>query len=373
MFKNRLLLKISLAVIAIILILATIFVFKIKSGIDNIGMDTSNPILHEDDLKDIEDREAAREAAKEDTSIEQPEKPEDFYMLLVGLDMREDIFTLNTDSIIVFHVIPQNNIMKLVSLPRDLRVINLRQQPAKLNSIFADGYQHAVNEARKDPSLLSGTRVTIGPYRIHEEYISSGSVVLRETIEKYLDIDIDHTFLVNFQTVTSLVDAVGGINIYVDRSMQYDDPTDNTHIHLDKGWQILNGEDALNFSRFREDNRGPDFFSSDFERGLRQQEVIMALASELSSWTNITQIFNLLDIISTNFKTDMSRSEMISLIRRFHGHINSDSIISIPFEGTWKSPYVYIDDDKLEQVKQAFKSIELPQVDEEQQDDATQE
>lgn len=358
MFRNRLLRRISLAIVVILLVAASIFIYRVNSRIGDIGLNTSNPILHEDDIKDIEEREAAREEA----SIDQPEeKPEDFYMLLIGLDMREDIFTLNTDSLIVSHVIPQHNIMKLISLPRDLRIINLRQQPAKLNSVFADGYQHAVQEARKDPSLLSGTRVTIGPYRIHEEYISSGSVVLRETIEKFLDIDIEHTFLVNFQTVTSLVDEVGGINIYVDRYMEYDDPTDNTHIHLEKGWQILNGEDALNFSRFREDNRGPEFYSSDFERGMRQQKVIMALANELSSWTNITRIFNLLDIISTNFKTDMSRSEMISLIRKFHGNINSDSIISVPFEGTWRSPFVYIDDETLEQVKQDFKSIDLPQ------------
>lgn len=323
-------------------------------------MDTTNVILHEEDNKDIKEREASR-LEIEKVDIKKEEKPEDFYMLLIGLDYRENIFSLNTDSIIISHIIPQNQTMKLISLPRDLRVENLREQLAKVNSVFADGYQHALQEGRKDPSLLSGKRARIGSLNVAEEFISSGSVVLRETVEKFLDIDIDYTFLVNFQTVTSLVDEIGGIEINVDRSMQYDDPTDNTHINLEKGVQKLNGEDALNFSRFREDNRGPSFYSDDFERGMRQQQVIMALASELSSWSNITRIFNLLDIISTNFKTDMGSNRMASLVRTFHGNLNSESIVSIPFDGYWESPYVKISEEKLTILKNDFTSIEMPE------------
>jgi LCP family protein required for cell wall assembly len=340
-------------------ILAITITYKINSSLKDLDMDTTNVILHEEDDKDIKEREASRLEVK-NVDVKE-EKPEDFYMLLVGLDYRENIFSLNTDSIIVSHIIPQNQTMKLISLPRDLRVENLREQLAKVNSVFADGYQHALAEGRKDPSLLSGKRAKIGTLNVPEEYISSGSVVLRETVEKFMDIDIDYTFLVNFQTVTSLVDEIGGIEIDVDRSMEYDDPTDNTHIHLEKGLQKLNGEDALNFSRFREDNRGPDFFSNDFERGIRQQQVIMALASELSSWSNVTRIFNLLDIISSNFKTDMGTNRMGSLVRTFHGHLNSDSIISIPFEGYWESPYVKISEENLEKLKNNFTSIEMPE------------
>lgn len=360
LFKKPNTIKILIAIGVLLLIVIGTIVYKINSNIKGLGMDTTNSILHEDQIKEIEEREALRE--EQVTEVEK--KPEDFYILLIGLDHRDGIFTLNTDTIIVSHVIPQNKTVKLVSLPRDLGVTNLREQKVKINSIFADGYSHAVSEARKDPSLLSGKRVKIGSSNVHEEYITSGSVLLRETVEKYLDIDIEYTFLVNFQTIISLVDEIGGIEIYVDRSMQYDDITDNTHIHLEKGWQKLDGLNALNFSRFRQDNRGPDYFSSDFERAERQQQVIMALANELSSWSNVTRIFNLLDIISANFKTDMGLNTMLTLIRQFHGSFNSESIISIPFEGTWKSPYVYIGDEELEHIKQEFSSIDLPKPEE---------
>jgi LCP family protein required for cell wall assembly len=344
----------------LLIILAIGVVYKVHSNLEEMEMDTRNIIIHRDDDEDIKQRDKERETKVEDTVTQTEKEPEDFYTLMIGLDYRENFFSLNTDSIIIAHVIPQNKSMKLISLPRDLKIVNLREQVAKVNSVFNDGYQHALQEGRKDPSVLSGRKVSMGSISIPEEYMTSGSVVLRETIEKYLDINIEYTFLVNFQTVISLVDEIGGIEINVDRSMQYDDPTDGTHIHLEKGIQVLDGQDALNFARFREDNRGPGFFSNDFERGDRQKQVITKLADDLSSWSNVTRIFNLLDIVSANFKTDMSKTKMISLINEFHGHLDRESIISIPFTGYWKSPYVDISEEKLDKLISDFTSIEAP-------------
>ena len=85
---------------------------------------------------------------------------------------------------------------------------------------------------------------------------------------------------INFNTVISLVDEVGGIEIDVKRSMKYK----ATNLYLEPGLQVLNGENALGYARFREDDRGTRYFASDFERGGRQQEVVKALAEEIFSW-----------------------------------------------------------------------------------------
>ncbi|NBI30654.1 LCP family protein [Chengkuizengella marina] len=301
---------------------------------------------------------------------EEKEKPEDFYALLIGIDFRVDPFTLNTDSIIVAHIIPQNKSVKLVSIPRDTRVKfdgqllkltsyrDYNPEYVKINSTFSDGYQHTYINSKKDPSILSGERITVNHAKLPEEYISSGMVVLRDEVEELLDIEIDYSFLVNFQTVVSLVDAVGGIDVYVDRDMQYDDSVDNTSIHLSQGQQILNGQNALNFARFRQDNRGEAFYSSDFDRSRRQQEVILATLDKIASWENINQVFELLDIVTENFKTDMNKTKMLMLVKDFYG-ISSDSIITVPFEGRWQSPYVVINDEALDKVKDDFKSIEM--------------
>ncbi|MDP5276792.1 LCP family protein [Chengkuizengella axinellae] len=362
-------LKKSLVIIfGVFLVIGISFMYRINASIDQTEINLNHDIPGIEVDEEIGDSPSVvSETNTEEVVVE--EKPEDFYALLIGLDFRLEPFTLNTDTIIVAHVIPQNKSVKLLSIPRDTRIdfdgqlLNLtsyRQtnpQFAKINSTFSDGYQHTYIESQKDPSILSGKYLKVNNAWLHEELISSGMIVLREEVEDLLDIEIEYSFLVNFQTVVSLVDAVGGINIYVDRDMQYDDSVDNTSIHLNRGQQVLNGQNALNFARFRQDNRGEAFYSSDFDRSRRQQEVIQALMDKIASWENVNKVFDLLDIVTENFKTDMNKTKMLLLVKDFYG-ITSDSISTVPFEGNWQNPYVVITDEALDETRKNFKSIQ---------------
>jgi LCP family protein required for cell wall assembly len=338
--------------LSVIFLAAIIFIFVFFSKIDDMVIDTEKAILKNPPSDQVLTDSTVKEVIEEDS--------EDFYVLMIGLDQRGNSFMLNTDSLIVAHIIPQNHLVKLISIPRDQKV-NDPDSPGnfkKINAIFAEGYSHAQKEAKKDPSLLSGKKVTIGKIRVSEEYISSGMVLLRETFEDFMGISIDNTFLVNFETVVGLVDEVGGIEINVDRSMQYTAEFDGTHIDLQRGLQILDGRNALNYARHRLDDRGVNFESSDFDRGRRQQEVISALVKKMSSWGNLTKTLDLLDIVTSNVKTDMSRGTMISLVKDFYGNLSSDTVISVPYPGYWKSPYVHVDPYDLEQTLHTFTSIE---------------
>lgn len=329
------------------------FIFSADQKLDEMVIDTESAIIKKSPIE---------MSTPETSNIETEEEPENFYLLMIGLDQRGNDLMLNTDSLIVAHIIPQEHLVKLISIPRDQKVPDPEapNNYKKINAIFAEGYNHALKEAKKDPSLLSGRKVSIGKKRISEEYISSGMVALRETFEDFLDIPIENTFLVNFETVVGLVDEVGGIEINVDRSMQYTAEFDGTHIDLQRGLQILDGRNALNYARHRLDDRGVNFESSDFDRGRRQQEVITALVKKMSSWGNLTKTLDLLDIVTTNVKTDMSRGKMISLIKDFYGHLSSDTVISVPYPGYWKSPYVHIDEDDLRETIEQFTSIKRP-------------
>lgn len=291
-----------------------------------------------------------------------PERTEetryDFYTLIVGLDLRGDEFTLNTDSILVAHVMPKRQKVKLLSLPRDLRVTDLEDQTVKINSVFADGYMQARAKSRLEPELLSGKTVRLGQFNIYEELLSSGMVVLRETVEGYLDIPIDYTFLVHFQTVTELVDAVGGIEIDVQRTMIWEDNADGTGIYFEPGVQHVNGQQALNYARYRKDSRGERYDSSDFDRNRRQQEVIAKLVDKIVSWNSLPKVLDVIDIVAKHVKTDMGQTAMINLTKDFYGDWSSGSVETIAFPGYWKNPYVYIEDEDLIQVKEALKSFE---------------
>ena len=354
--------KILLGVIVIFLVAGIYIAYEISNAFHEMSIDTGGAIV-----KDRDDENNSNDDKQKDDK----KKSNDFYALLIGLDSRGQSLTLNTDTIIVAHVLEDKKAVKLISLPRDLKVYNSNQVSKKINAIFAEGYQYARNEGRKNPDLLSGKTVNVGGFRLAEEYISSGMVTLREKVEDILDIEeISYTFIVNFNTVTELVDLVGGVEINVERSMHYDDSADGTSIHLEPGLQTLNGEQALNYARFRKDNRGANYASSDFDRGLRQQKVITALVDKLSSWSSLTKMNQIIDAVTKNVKTDMSRSKMISLARDLYGQVDGESIITIPLPSYWQSPFSYVNDEDMEQVKEQFHALTIEEADHTKDEDS---
>lgn len=170
-----------------------------------------------------------------------------------------------------------------------------------------------------------------------------------------MEIDIDYMVLANFSTVTSLVDEVGGIEIDVKRSMKYR----ATNLYLEPGLQVLNGENALGYARFREDDRGNRYYASDFERGQHQQEVVKALAEKILSWGNITKAHKLLDIVSDNVKTDINYTDMYMMITKYYDKFKGDSFKSLSFP-EYYSPEgdVILNEEALEKLKVDFHTLE---------------
>lgn len=329
--------------------------WKVKSSLNGMEIDPSGAILLEKDSEQPSDQNA--EAVSK--PIDETPEAEDFYALMIGLDYRSGSHTLNTDTIIVAHVIPQQGKVKMLSLPRDLRMVLQSGEPRKINALFYDGFTHARWSANKNPDLLSGKKITLGGWTVAEEYFSSGMVHLRDRVEDFLDIEIKHSFLIHFETLIQLVDAVGGVQINVERSMQYDDPTDGTHIYFEPGLQKLDGQQALNYARFRQDNRGPAYYSDDFERAQRQQKLITALADKLSSWKSITRVFNILDVVSKSFKTDMTENQLFSFVRKYYDSFDGHSVESVDFVGGyWESPFVRILDEDLAELREQLISTE---------------
>src|SRR5690606_34608546 len=124
--------------------------------------------------------------------------------------------------------------------------------------------------------------------------------------------------------------------------------------------QVLDGRNALNYSRHRLDDRGVQYESSDFDRGRRQQEVITALVKKIASWNNISKAMGLLDIVTSNVKTDMKRSKMVSLLSDFLGGLNAETIISIPIPGDVVNPYVVVKEVPFSAMLESFQATERP-------------
>ena len=99
---------------------------------------------------------------------------------------------------------------------------------------------------------------------------------------EFFDVPIDYVVEIDFKAFEDIIDAFGGITVDVDMDMRYVDPTDGTNINLKKGRQLLDGKQALDFVRYRKSNDGTAE-SSDFERNMRQQQVISALVAKIKS------------------------------------------------------------------------------------------
>ncbi|MDD4664029.1 MAG: LCP family protein, partial [Caldisericia bacterium] len=154
---------------------------------------------------------------------------ERFNVLLVGCDTREnDYMGTRSDTMILLNVDTKNKILRTMSIPRDTWLeIPGHDTFDKINST------------------------------INEDYFSDGGIGLTlRTVEQLIDMDTKLYIKVDFIAFRKIVDAIGGIDYEVEKDMVYVDPTDGTNINLKAGWQILDGDKALQYVRFRNDAQG---------------------------------------------------------------------------------------------------------------------
>ena len=177
-------------------------------------------------------------------------------------------------------------------------------------------------------------------------------------MKEWLDVDIHAYASINFQGFIDLTDLAGGIEVYVPRNMNYDDPDDGTHINLKKGQQVLDGKNALDFVRFRKSNDGRH--DSDYDRMKRQQQALAVLSDELASFRFINRAYRAMDILGANVKTSLTAEETNQLIRQFHSldlqDIESTSMQGGGFytDGVW---YEKIPEKELERIEGVIKDF----------------
>ena len=206
-------------------------------------------------------------------AAEKTERP--FTLLLLGSDSRGKERG-RSDTMIVAVVRPRDAAMLLVSIPRDTRAdIPGREKPDKIAHAYAYG----------------------------------GAGLAVETVERFLNVRIDHYASINFQGFREVIDTIGGIRLPIEKDLVNDDPG-HEHFVVKAGQPLYNGVDALNYVRFREDAGG------DTSRTKRQQIFLQAIldkASEIGEWRKIPE---LIDIMGNNFASDIPPDDLIRLAER---------------------------------------------------------
>ena len=190
-----------------------------------------------------------------------------------------------------------------------IATVNTKTHEVLLTSIPRDYYVTLHSKGAKDKLTHSGI------YGINETVT---------TVEDLLDIDINYYVRVNFTTVIKLVDTLGGVNVYSD----YDFNAQG--YHFNKGYNYLNGEQALAFSRERY-----SFAGGDNQRVKNQQAVIEAIIKKvMNSTTILTKYTSILESLEGSFQTNIEQSEISSLVKSQLENMSSWTIKSNALTGT---------------------------------------
>ncbi|MWC27464.1 LCP family protein [Paenibacillus sp. MMS18-CY102] len=258
-------------------------------------------------------------------------------VLLLGLDSRVATGTMNTDVIMIAAMNPRTKKSTIVTVPRDTRIEINGYASHKANSYYSAFYHQALKDTKdKDQARLEAL----------DE--------MKTMFGRYFGIEIGYASIINFQGFSDVVDALGGVEVDVDMDMHYVDKADKTTINLTKGRHTLDGDEALDFVRYRKSNDGKNM-SSDFDRNKRQGEVIGEIVDRLKSLGGATKIGSVIEAVSGNLRTDIPESELRQFMFTYFGMGRSDVAFK-PLEGKWVSPYVRVNEQSLADTRQALRT-----------------
>lgn len=250
-------------------------------------------------------------------SLEKAKPQEPYTVLLLGGDKRRDE-PYRTDTMILAKVDPKKKKMWMLSIPRDTRVEIAGHGAVKINSAFTYGGEEGAIKAVKQ---LTG-------------------------------VPINHYMHVDFKGFKKAVDALGGV--WIDVPVVIDDRQAASHnrsaSHVDAGYQLLDGDHALTFVRARH-----QFADQDFSRMKNQQIFFKALADQVAKGENLTKLPRVVSSVAPYIKTDMSLMDMIRTAQAMRG-AGSKNLYTATLEGPWKSPFIYIDEKKKDELVKKMKA-----------------
>jgi LCP family protein required for cell wall assembly len=228
-----------------------------------------------------------------------------YQILVMGVDRVLDApmgspasFNGRSDSMILIRLDPNDRSLQMLSIPRD-------------------------------------TQVPIPDYgvtKINAANVYGGASLAQDVVsEKLNGVEIDRYVRVDTSGLSALVDALGGIEVNVPKRMKYKDNTQKLNIDLYAGLQILNGEQAEGFARFRHDEEG------DIGRIKRQQIVLKAVKAKIANPSVVLHLTDLINIMQKHLDSNLSFDEMMA-IATFSMTLKPDQVQATSLKGRPSEP-----------------------------------
>ncbi len=201
-------------------------------------------------------------------SVDTQKSQQKFNALLVGVDNSGVL----ADTIMIVNVNKENSSVNLLSVPRDTKIY-YKGRYCKINSCYGDGIDALIDEVKK----LTGV------------YVNYYAVITPDTL-------------------STVVDALGGVEYTVEKDMYYSDPEQNLKIELKKGKQTLNGAQAEQYCRYRQ------YVMGDYQRMQAQHRFLKALLEQKLNVKYIPKVYALYTDLEQKIKTNVSLADIVSNI-----------------------------------------------------------
>lgn len=290
-----------LIVVAVLLALVLAAVVACQSLFVKPDLDAKKPDTEEEEL-DYGDGVRPRSGGER--------KSEDFYtVLILGRDTGGGG---NTDTMLLASYDVTNQKATVMSIPRDT-MVNVDWDVKKINSVY---------------NMNGGG--------------DKGIKALYQEISQLVGFEPDYQVVVEWEAVGEIVDAMGGVYFDVPRDMDYEDPYQDLSIHIKKGYQKLNGEQAMGVVRFRDGKNG--YNNGDIGRIETQQAFLKAVIEQMLQIQNMTKISQFAKVFQENVTTDLSFQNILWFAQKaiFGGlKVEDVNFVTMPYKGVsaWSRYY----------------------------------
>ena len=187
----------------------------------------------------------------------------------------------NTDTILLAaYDIPKQK-LSVMSIPRDT-MVNIPYDIKRINAVYnyAGGGEKGVQALYQEVSQLVG-------------FVP------------------DYKIIMEWKAIGDLVNALDGVWFDVPRDMDYDDGSQDLHIHVKKGYQLLDGEAAMGVIRWRENNDGTGYVTGDIGRIATQQAFLKAVVAQCLQVENVAKIREFAQVFFDNVQTDLTLGNLV--------------------------------------------------------------
>lgn len=207
------------------------------------------------------------------------DRKKDFYtFLIVGRDTGGGG---NTDTILLAAYDIPNQKLNVMSIPRDT-MVNIPYDIKRINAVYS----------------YSGSG-------------DKGIQALYREVSQLVGFIPDYKIVMEWSAIGDLVEAIDGVWFNVPRDMDYDDATQDLHIHVKAGYQLLSGEDAMGVIRWRHNNDGTGYATGDIGRIETQQAFLKAVIAQCLQMENVTKIREFAQVFSNNVQTDLTLGNLV--------------------------------------------------------------